>query len=194
MAEHYFKFRSLSNLKRFLDILVNERLYTSRYDELNDPMEGAYLTDERHSHIIELLRSRKYKTRICSLSKDYKHTLFWSHYADGHKGCCIEVSTKKENDPATSISYVESLPEIYEEKEGTELLSHKSILWQYEDEVRFFRRASYLKVNIHQIIFGYQMSDDDFKFYKKLIQCINPIINVRKINESEIVNGFNNLS
>ena len=38
------------------------------------------------------------------------------------------------------------------------------------------------------------MSDDDFKFYKKLIQCINPIINVRKINESEIVNGFNNLS
>lgn len=52
MAEHYFKFRSLSNLKRFLDILVNERLYTSRYDELNDPMEGAYLTDERHSHII----------------------------------------------------------------------------------------------------------------------------------------------
>lgn len=42
---HYYKFRSLENIKRFLDILINERLYAARYDKLNDPMEGSYLVD-----------------------------------------------------------------------------------------------------------------------------------------------------
>lgn len=192
MAECYYKFRSLQNTKRFLDILINERLYASRYDELNDPMEGAYLTDDRHRHIIELLRVRKYNTRICSLSKDYKHTLLWSHYADGHQGCCIGVSVKNNSEKATEVQYVEHVPVIYDDCEGTKLLSHKSTLWRYENEVRYFRKTSYLNVNIHQVIFGYRVSDDDFKFYKKLILRIIPEINVRKIEQCEIINGFDN--
>lgn len=192
MAEHYYKFRSLQNLKRFLDILINERLYASRYDELNDPMEGAYLTDARNKHIIELLRTKKYETRICSLSRDYKHILLWSHYADSHKGCCIEVSVKNEREEPIDVNYVESVPIIYEDKEGRELLAHKSVLWKYEDEVRFFRKSSYLNVNIHQVIFGQRVSNDDYHFYKKLIKCINPSIELRKITEGEIIHGYNN--
>lgn len=40
---HYYKYRSLSNLRYFLDILINKRLYMATYDELNDPMEGAFV-------------------------------------------------------------------------------------------------------------------------------------------------------
>ena len=36
-----YKFRSLQNLRRFLDILVNKRFYMAHYNEMNDPMEGS---------------------------------------------------------------------------------------------------------------------------------------------------------
>lgn len=40
---HYYKYRSLSNLRYFLDILIYKRLYMASYSELNDPMEGAFV-------------------------------------------------------------------------------------------------------------------------------------------------------
>ena len=64
MMGHYYKFRSLNNIRYFLDILVNNRLYAARYDELNDPMEGAYLINACSENIIRLLRDKKYKTRL----------------------------------------------------------------------------------------------------------------------------------
>ena len=188
--EHYYKFRSLNNIKHFLDILVNNRLYAARYDELNDPMEGAYLINGYNENIIRLLKTRKYKTRVCSLSKDYKHTLLWTHYAEGHKGCCIEIIPKNW-DALEPINYVDDLPIADNDTEGRELLSYKSKLWQYEQEVRLFSKSSYCKVDIHQIIFGHKISDTDFRFYERLIQSINSSIQVRKIQEIEINTGYN---
>lgn len=187
---HYYKFRSLQNLRFFIDILVNERLYAARYDELNDPMEGAYMIDIQHQNIIRLLKIEKYKTRICSLSKDFKHTLLWSHYADSHRGCCIEVSVVNEREQPTLVQYKTILPEIHDIEEGKNLLSHKSKLWEYEDEVRFFRKTPFLNIKIHQIIFGQKVLKDDFTFYKKLIHSINSTILVRKISKEEIIDGF----
>lgn len=190
MVEHYFKFRSLQNLRYFIDILVNERLYAARYDELNDPMEGAFLIDYHRQNIVRLLKNEKYKTRICSLSQNYKHTLLWSHYADGYKGCCIEVSTKKPYEKPEKVQYLEKLPIIENEEEGKALFSHKSTLSKYEDEVRFFRKTSYFNVNIHSVIFGQKVTNKAFKFYEKLITAINPNIRVRKISKEEILDGF----
>lgn len=190
MAEYYYKFRSLQNLKRFVDIILNERLYASRYDELNDPMEGVYLTEPSNRNIIRLLREEKYKTRICSLSKDYRHTLLWSHYADSHTGCCIEVSAVNERELPTTVRYIEHIPVVYDMKEGKELLSHKSTVWEYEKEVRYFRKTSYLNIRIHRIIFGLKVSNDDYRFYEKLIHAINPMIGICRINEEEIEDGY----
>ena len=173
-----------------MDILVNNRLYAARYDELNDPMEGAYLINEYNENIIRLLKTRKYKTRVCSLSKDYRHTLLWTHYADGHKGCCIEVIPKNW-DALEPINYVEDLPIADNDTEGRKLLSYKSKLWQYEQEARLFSKSSYCKVDICQILFGYKISDTDLRFYERLIQSINPSIQVRKIQEIEINTGYN---
>ena len=36
----FFKYRDISNLRYFLDILLYNRLYAAKYNELNDPMEG----------------------------------------------------------------------------------------------------------------------------------------------------------
>ena len=37
-----YKYRSLENLGRILDILLHERLYAANFKNLNDPMEGHY--------------------------------------------------------------------------------------------------------------------------------------------------------
>lgn len=190
MAQHYYKFRSLQNLKRFIDIILNERLYASRYDELNDPMEGVYLTNPSNGNIIRLLREEKYKTRICSLSTDYRHTLLWSHYADSHTGCCIEVSAVNERELPTTVRYIEHIPVVNDIQEGKELLSHKSTVWEYEKEVRYFRKTSYLNIRIHRIIFGLKVSNDDYRFYEKLIRAINPMIEICRINKEDIEDGY----
>lgn len=190
MVGRYYKFRSLQNFKRFIDIILNERLYASRYDELNDPMEGVYLTNPINGDIIRLLRAEKYKTRICSLSKDYRHTLLWSHYADSHRGCCIEISAVNEREMPTAVNYMENIPIIDDVEEGKNLLSHKSKIWEYENEVRYFRKTSYLNVRIHQIIFGLKVPNEDFRFYNKLIHAINPTIEIRKITKDELNVGY----
>lgn len=190
MTAHYYKFRSLQNLKRFIDIILNNRLYASRYDELNDPMEGAYLIDPFNANIIRLLRIAKYKTRICSLSEDYRHTLLWSHYADSHKGCCIEVSAVNARELPTSVRYIEQIPVVNDMHDGKELLSHKSTVWEYEKEVRYFRTTPYLNIKIYRIIFGWKVSEGDYLFYKKLIHAINPDIDVCRINEEDIDYGY----
>ena len=40
--ETLYKYRSLTNLKRLIEIVLESKLYASRYKELNDPMEGYY--------------------------------------------------------------------------------------------------------------------------------------------------------
>lgn len=40
---HFYKYRSLSNLRYFLDILIYKRLYMASYRELNDLMEDVFV-------------------------------------------------------------------------------------------------------------------------------------------------------
>lgn len=188
--ETYYKFVSLQNIKRFLDIIISERLYAAHYEELNDPMEGAFMTNSNNANIIGSLKSRKNKTRICSLSKDCAHGLMWTHYADGHKGCCIEVSSRSIDKP-TEIDYNAEIQVVNGCEDAKELLSHKSKIWEYEKEVRFFRNSKYLKIKIHKIIFGARVSTNDYDFFCKLIKKVNPQINVSKIKLEDIQSWYN---
>ena len=68
--EYLYKYRSLSNMKRFIDILMNRRLYASKYLDLNDPMEGFFLYDKKAPRsVVSKLWDERAKTLICSLSK-----------------------------------------------------------------------------------------------------------------------------
>lgn len=190
MCGHYYKFRSLQNLRWFIDIIMNERLFASRYSKLNDPMEGVFITNEGCRHILDLLKTKKYKTRICSLSNNCLDNRLWSYYADSHKGCCIEVSPKNKTIQPEEMHYVISLPNIYEDVDGTVLLSHKSKQWEFEDEVRFFTKRCWFNVIIHRVIFGIRVSKQDYNFYSDLISRINPKIDVCQLKEENIEDGF----
>lgn len=72
----YFKYRTLNNFERIVDILINHRLFGSNYHQLNDPMEGHFKDSTNN----KLLRKEVYdnldNTYICSASTSFKNALF----------------------------------------------------------------------------------------------------------------------
>lgn len=157
--QHFYKYRSVSNLRYFLDILSYKRLYLASYSELNDPIEGAYRlikSKNYNDNWLKLLQSERNKIHICSLSQTYNNILMWSHYADSHKGCCIELEvTSRIGIVEKPVSYVDKIEAVdgNDYKEGAcQILSRKLKCWDYEKEVRFmkeidpkFSKSKYLK-------------------------------------------------
>lgn len=116
----------------------------------------------------------------------------WAHYADNHKGFCIEYELKNYNPEIfdfNRVNYVSSLPEIY----ATELLFNpyetvariiysKSIEWIYEKEWRYvelyaeheadFEKGKKIRLpdNLKptRIITGSRINDNDKKLVEKL--------------------------
>lgn len=67
---NFFKYKSLSgtSLRYFIQTLLDEKIYASTFDQLNDPMEGAFLSDEILSaEIKQHIKGTKLEKRIVSL-------------------------------------------------------------------------------------------------------------------------------
>lgn len=194
----YFKYRSLENPKRVLDILINNRLYGAKYLALNDPMEGLFESDlsEKSDHpAIQEMFGEHAKTLICSLSKKKNDDdipnkgILWSMYADEHRGCCIEVEVEDADWKKEEIYYSIRKPIINDRVSVTDILGIKNIQWMYEDEVRFINtnpESPYLKVKVKAVYLGVRMSAEDVALYTSLIKAIDPLINVRQLKRNEI--------
>src|ERR1700733_10826409 len=89
-----YKYRSLTNFKNFVDIILRNRLYASPYKEMNDPMEGQYYyrQGDYDRRTLRTIKENKQNLRLCSLSRNNHNELMWSHYADGQHGVAIGVS------------------------------------------------------------------------------------------------------
>ena len=102
VSKSLYKYCDVSNFKFFVDILLNNQLYGAKYDELNDPFEGILFsrTVEMSESVAEQrqkLRDARKDYRICSLSEVHDDNLMWSHYANGHRGCGVEVVVKNDD-------------------------------------------------------------------------------------------------
>lgn len=115
----YYKYRSLKDFERFVDIIVKNRLYGALYKELNDPMEGKFSKKNLSKDDLEKIYGRLKNTRICSLltkqdQQDFPDDfLMWSHYADSHKGYCVELQVTGRNNSEwdlLEVQYSETLP------------------------------------------------------------------------------------
>ena len=195
MTDYYYKYRSLSNLKRFLDILIKRRLYAAKYLDLNDPMEGYFIYDNSvPQSIIAKLRNYKSSTLICSLSKTHKNGLMWSVYADEHKGCCIKLSVTSTTWKLLTVSY-ETCPAVIDSTKNSveDILSRKSIQWQHEQEVRCIKvnpKNPFLRIKIDTIYLGIKVRRADVSLLEELISKIDPKIKVIKMNRNDIDFGF----
>lgn len=186
MTEILYKYRSLDNFKNVVDIILKNRLFASKYKDLNDPMEGQYYyqTGELNRDIRNKLLEEKGDLRLCSLSKVKDNQLMWSHYTNGQRGVAIGLRIDDRQYLVKPIQYnglFSMSNQDFNEQTATEILSHKLEVWNYEEEVRVFvRDRHFIDISIEEVITGVAMSNADFGFVKELIEKINPNIKIIK--------------
>ena len=179
---YLYKYRGLSNFRFFVDIILKNRLYAGKYNSLNDPMEGMYISKNK---LGDSLKNEKDETLICSLSSDPFNTLLWSHYAEEHRGVAIELKVKEPNQ-AIKVLYdgICSIDKL-ECPTAKDILSHKHEVWEYENEYRVFSNKMYINIEIESIICGTRMDNATIGIVKALRDKINPKIKVSNIHLSE---------
>ncbi|MBR3656139.1 MAG: DUF2971 domain-containing protein [Prevotella sp.] len=198
--KHYFKYKSLKgdSFKYFVRMLIESKMYASSFKKLNDPMEGAFLADEKSRNY---LQSQKDEMKIISLIEKKAgefpcNMLMWSHYCDEHRGCCIEFHFQNKEDEARiyPVNYVDEI------KQGDvnsveDVLSRKFEDWKYEQEVRHLGTEEFVPILIDTIYLGMRIDDmyndndhTNEDFYRELLTCLCPNVEVVKM-QAEVFDG-----
>jgi hypothetical protein len=168
MAKVY-KYRAnliIEGEKRDTAQLLDSVLYAANLRFLNDPFEGSVELpkSERHEHWVTPIKQGIYDIGIYSMSKPKvdetfpNNELLWVHYADSHKGFCIEYDldalTKypsKDFDMSDQINvdYKNERPNVSETDNVLQVrkkvFGTKSLAWEYENEIRLVFIQSGLK-------------------------------------------------
>jgi hypothetical protein len=96
----------------------------------------------------QLERPIRQRYRVYCLSRFPDVNLMWAHYTDGHRGICLEFSTRNPVFAvAQQVNYCKTLPrqEVQDgEEEALKILLTKSDDWKYEEEYRIIARAGEL--------------------------------------------------
>lgn len=195
LEPHYFKYKSLSgdSFKYFVELLLNQKMYAATFNQLNDPMEGMFLSKEfLNRSIRDQLYYNKVSYRIISLVKNTleenkpNNMLMWSHYADEHRGCCIEFhfANDEDNNNVHEIEYVDNNNILQREIDLQIILRKKFVDWKYEKETRFLKEMrddKFVDIIIDKIYFGMRIDDMyneadqvNHTFYKELVNRLCP--------------------
>ena len=166
-----YKYRG-GSFTRDLKSLKNDTFWASNTSQLNDPCEGLISINDmeqqlnhlknifyQHSDNLALIEQsfqnildmKDTKLGIFSLSKTYRDELLWAHYANSHKGFCIEYDLEKllsRQNPkhrCFDVQYTNNIPNLdFSQLLGQtnpdilikKMLGYKSQRWEYEQELR----------------------------------------------------------
>lgn len=186
-------FKFFSNNENALDGIYKSYLYFSHYNSFNDPFDcntlliripyksNISVNPKYEEDLKEALNIRG----ICCFSRNKDSILMWSHYANSHKGFCIEFYENNDSlkfNPI-DINYVEQFEKPNFIKNPLVSINHliytKAIDWEYENELRLLkkvksnsiedRKISYEVEKIKSIYFGIK-ADKNLcdKIYKHL--------------------------
>jgi hypothetical protein len=178
-----YKYHSINIF--LLHSLRKKEHWCSRFDLLNDPYE-LYFIDQTDNKVFKNLTQG---VCVCCFSKTMSEILMWSHYADNHKGVCLEFEIDEElvkgfllemkyNNELTVLDKIEL------HNNGTlnlnietnaKFLITKFKNWEYEQELRFnMINDDHEKIgktngyigNLTSIYFGTRASQDDIDLIK----------------------------
>ncbi|MGL1958428.1 MAG: DUF2971 domain-containing protein [Colwellia sp.] len=152
----------------------------------NDPDIMAFELKSTSSDIDKFHHNLK-NFGIVSLAESAADILMWSHYADNHKGICIELERHENNELGNisvtrKIVYTKSYPSLNSkillsqdnfDSSLQRILYTKSKQWVYENEWRTFKpeggKVYSLPGKIKSVTFGARASTMDIEIVKKLI-------------------------
>jgi hypothetical protein len=196
-----YKYLSMENFVKYLDDYLLGKLYLAEWNKQNDPMEGFFNLkyQKEYSELIKGLKDEKYQYKICALADDPYNFLLWSHYADGHKGVCIEIEIEK-ND-VKEIMYTDSFPEWNDMEDSDpqikNFLTSKLKFWEYEHEYRILQKLDNPQMimvgQVKKIIFGLRSP------CKKLLEehqeiALNNIIKIEIITKEKLIESIKKLN
>ncbi|MHB1236960.1 MAG: DUF2971 domain-containing protein [Gallionella sp.] len=227
-----YKFRPIN--KYLIESLVTRSLYFAKPDTLNDPFDCKIdlkrvlkraeqsATDEQKSFLTPFLENPQFfgnwksyfdSIGVCSFSLVNADTLLWSHYADEHRGVCLEYHFRgsyflQPEFQLTAAGNVEYHPEPLTEwlknapmemtpfAEGLvhKYLKTKNPAWSYEKEARIIRgkhgtfniKENFLK----RVYFGLQTPQTDIDLVTKLAQDYNGCLSFGQLVRDETEFGF----
>ena len=157
---NFYKFRSCNELN--FEGLEKESIYFSPLNKLNDIFEGRYDIDEKISDEFIGKLSRRL---VCCLAKGdesiiHNNHYMWTHYADEHKGFCIEYNAHVLNgfkpyslrdnyiqqNVWMPIKYTDSYAESIRVGDNldvklADLIRHKNTSFEHEQEIRLVLHA-----------------------------------------------------
>ncbi|EPF7653774.1 TPA: DUF2971 domain-containing protein [Vibrio vulnificus] len=145
------------------------------------------LSNETHLKFTKDIRDKTFETvdqkwGIFSLSSDPQNVLMWAHYANNHRGFCLEFDTSNDYfGRAWKVNYVNRINSIdildFTEEDAFNSLVTKTKEWSYESEFRVISNAqnqvvglpALVRENVSEfpvsklsaIIFGARMSQAD---------------------------------
>ena len=132
-------------------------LYAPNIENLNDPFEGSVELPKsyKYEQWVTPLVQRLYSSGIYSLSKPQINETFpcnellWAHYANSHKGFCIEYDLDKLSNNIScdfditnviNVTYKSNRPKVFNNEDvfltQQKVFGTKSMVWEYENEVR----------------------------------------------------------
>jgi hypothetical protein len=156
----------------------------SRFHLLNDPYD-SFVADKTEGTVYLNFKST---LCICCFAKNMSEILMWSHYADNHRGVCLEWDLDESNrDRIFTIEYanrIDTLDKVeltasgelsLNVKSNAKFLTTKFATWSYEEEVRIILIEQDLRKNgkyeafpgqLRAIYFGKNASQDDIDLVK----------------------------
>lgn len=170
-----YKYRSLrgDNRDHTLHAISHTEVYFCHPSQFNDPYDCGLNVKGASTEEMAQMDAKTQEISVFCLSECNDNLLMWSHYADDHKGVCIEYSPINSvlfGCSLTPVSYQEKYPEfsISEEPDlewTAKYLSTKSKDWKYEREWRIFYREHGVKAapseELTAIIMGCEISTQD---------------------------------
>jgi len=180
-----YKYRATSGsgLLYILDAIVNNRIYLSNCDAMNDPEEGSWDNCEDQptlikSNYLEAARSLRQivdSTRFTSFTKECTNPLLWAHYAGGFSGIVFEYEFDQSEYDIRPIEYkgkvkltLDKILDVVNRvrmPQDIGILMRKNMCWAYEQEYRLFNSNTsdgmYIKNKPTRVIFGVRKSNED---------------------------------
>lgn len=142
--------------ERDKELFENNEIWLSPMSKQNDPFEFSLSSKvydiNVENFILQAFMDYKNKLSIACFSESNDNILMWAHYANNHKGYCIEYSMRdileKCQCYVLPVLYQKTKPLIEEALASSSLSSYllvfkiittKSLCWEYEREWRFIK-------------------------------------------------------